>query len=64
MWGLQFLCGSFFVLDPLWSYGMKSGYAEERFFQAPIFFLHMLGLLPIHEAQALQQLWQVACAVW
>ena len=47
-WGLQFVCGSFFLWrDPLWSYGMKSGFAEKQFFKLR-FFSHMLGLLPIH----------------
>ena len=41
----------FFVRrDPLWSYGMKSGSADETIFQVPnnCLFSHMLGLLPIH----------------
>ena len=37
------LCGSFLWCDPLWSYGMKSGFAEKHFFKLRqiVFFTHV-----------------------
>ena len=60
MWSLQFPFAVHFLLcDPLWSYGMKSGFAEKQFFKLRFFFAHACTASNPW-SRALQQLWQVA----